>query len=66
MGGSVRNRVKCLLCGEIIESKDRHDFVWCSCGNVAVDGGPEYKRRVFRGEVAYEEIEDEENDDGKK
>ena len=41
------NRAKCLLCGEIIESTYRHDFKWCSCRNVAVDGGLDYLKRCF-------------------
>jgi hypothetical protein len=40
----IRNRAKCLLCGDIIESKHRHDFVKCSCGEIFVDGGNEYWR----------------------
>lgn len=39
------NKVKCKKCGDIIESKDRHDFEWCSCGSVGVDGGKDYLRR---------------------
>ena len=39
-------KVKCLKCNDIIESKHRHDFVWCSCGSCAVDGGDEYLRIV--------------------
>jgi hypothetical protein len=31
--------MKCLMCGETIFSKYRHDFVTCFCGNVFVDGG---------------------------
>jgi len=42
----VRNSVKCLKCGDEIESRSGHDFKWCSCRNVAVDGGREYGRRV--------------------
>lgn len=38
----IRNRIKCKKCGEIIESKTVHDFVRCSCGAVATDGGLEY------------------------
>ena len=38
----MRNRIQCLLCKDIIESKHRHDFVTCSCGNVSVDGGQDY------------------------
>jgi hypothetical protein len=44
----VHNRVKCLKCGEVIESKSGHDFKYCSCGNVAVDGGHNYLRRCFK------------------
>jgi hypothetical protein len=42
-----RNRAECLLCGDIIESTYRHDFVTCACGNLSVDGGPDYHRRVL-------------------
>lgn len=42
----LRNAVKCLKCNNVIESKHRHDFVTCSCGNISVDGGLEYLRRV--------------------
>lgn len=40
------NKIKCKKCGDIIESKSRHDFVWCSCKSVAVDGGHDYLRRT--------------------
>lgn len=43
----LSNRAKCLICGEIIESTHRHDFKWCSCRNVAVDGGLDYLKRCF-------------------
>ena len=33
-------------CKDIIESKHVHDFKWCSCKSIAVDGGLEYLRRV--------------------
>jgi len=42
----IRNRARCRKCGDIIESKDRHDFVRCKCGAIAVDGGQDYQRRV--------------------
>ncbi len=42
----THNRAACKLCGEIIESRHRHDFVGCMCGTIAVDGGREYLRRV--------------------
>lgn len=39
-----RNAIKCLKCGDIIESKTVHDWVQCSCGACYVDGGHEYIR----------------------
>lgn len=41
----IRNRIKCNLCGDIIESTDVHDYRICKCGQVAVDGGTEYLER---------------------
>lgn len=46
MNRIVVNKIKCLKCGDIIESLSRHDFKFCKCGAVAVDGGHDYLRRV--------------------
>lgn len=51
----IRNSAKCLVCLETLESLYRHNFVRCSCGNLAVDGGLDYIRRVMRTEN-YEEL----------
>jgi hypothetical protein len=40
----MRNRAKCKLCNDIIESKHNHDMVSCSCGQISIDGGDEYFR----------------------
>ena len=59
MSRIVKNCIKCKKCGDVIESKHRHDFVWCKCGAVAVDGGREYLRRV--GGLEYiEDLSEEE------
>ena len=42
----IRNSVRCRRCGDEIVSRHRHDFRWCSCGAVAVDGGTAYLKRV--------------------
>lgn len=42
------NSAKCLVCGDILVSRYRHDFVSCRCGNLAVDGGLDYERRVVQ------------------
>jgi hypothetical protein len=41
----ISNRAQCRLCGDIIESVHRHDFKWCKCGEIYVDGGKAYIRR---------------------
>lgn len=43
----LRNSIKCNHCNDEIESKHRHDFVKCTCGKVAVDGGKDYRRTMF-------------------
>lgn len=47
----IHNRIRCKICGEIIESKNVHDFVPCKCfiesggtKGVFVDGGDLYLR----------------------
>jgi len=45
MKKKIRNRARCKKCGDVIESKYRHDFVSCKCGAIFVDGGNAY----FRG-----------------
>jgi hypothetical protein len=44
----VRNSLRCLGCGEEIVSGHRHDFRYCRCGNVAVDGGRDYRKRLYK------------------
>lgn len=58
----IRNRCKCALCGDVIESKHRHDFVTCKCGAISVDGGKDYLKRSGNWEDIIEmseEVEDE-------
>ncbi len=49
------NKIKCKKCGDIIESTYRHDFKYCKCGAVAVDGGKDYLRRLGN-DIDYEEM----------
>ena len=50
--------MKCLRCGDIIESKTRHDFVSCSCGAIFTDGGHDYIRRGFAPDVSIDDYVD--------
>lgn len=49
------NQIRCKKCGDIIESKSVHDFNFCRCESVAVDGGHDYLRRVGESD-AWEEL----------
>lgn len=44
----IRNAIRCNICGDVIESTYRHDYVECRCGAFAVDGGHDYLRRCLR------------------
>lgn len=56
----LRNMIRCLSCGDIIESTHGHDYKVCRCGKVAVDGGRDYLKRSYpadRTQVdSYEEL----------
>ena len=55
-------RIKCNRCGDVIQSMSVHDFVWCSCKNVAIDGGSDYMKVSFDPECpeGYEVLKEEE------
>ena len=59
----IRNSAKCLDCGDEVESTHRHDFRSCKCGNLSVDGGKAYLRRVFRSGARYVETSIEERNE---
>ena len=42
----IKNKIKCKKCGDILESRARHDFKMCSCNSCGVDGGLAYLRRI--------------------
>lgn len=58
------NQIRCKLCGNVITSTHVHDFKFCKCGRVAIDGGHDYRRRCGNRED-YEELSIIE-DDGKE
>ncbi|WP_113886451.1 DUF7695 domain-containing protein [Clostridium butyricum] len=58
----LQNKIKCLKCGDVIESTSIHNMVWCKCLSCAVDGGKEYVR--FTGEENTYAIMTEYEDEG--
>ena len=56
------NRIKYLICGDIIESKTVHNFAYCSCKSCFVDGGRCYVSfgaEKLKNIVIMTEFEDE-------
>lgn len=58
----MKNRAKCKLCGDIIESFHRHDYVTCKCGEIAVDGGTDYFKAMARDFNNFLRVDDEGNE----
>ena len=58
----IRNRIRCKHCGDVIESRYTHEYVPCSCGACAADGGLEYIRRTG-GFDDFEELSEFEEED---
>lgn len=61
----LRNRAKCLICGDEIESRTVHEYKTCSCGNLSVDGGLEYTKRGVKDLDKWEDLseyEEQENE----
>lgn len=49
----IRNAAQCRQCGAVIESKHRHDFVWCKCKAIFIDGGLEYSRGGYNDPLDF-------------
>jgi hypothetical protein len=58
----MRNRAKCKLCKDIIESFHQHDYVACKCGEIAVDGGQHILRAAARDYMNFLRVDDEGNE----
>ena len=43
----TRHAIKCRKCLETIESTHQHDFKYCSCGAVGIDGGISAGNRIL-------------------
>lgn len=52
----ILNKVRCNKCGDELESTFTHDFKWCKCNSVAVDGGLDYFRRMAKNKNDYTEL----------
>lgn len=55
----MRNRAKCKLCNEILESFHQHDYVSCKCEEIAIDGGQSYFRAFAKDWANFLRVDDE-------
>jgi len=46
MSQIVHNRVRCLYCGDVIESKDYYAETECKCGKIKITGGLYALKRI--------------------
>ncbi len=53
------NKARCRLCDDLIISTHRHDFKYCKCGEISVDGGKDYLRRGAKNFDNFEELSEE-------
>lgn len=54
-------KVQCKSCLDIIESKHRHDFKWCKCESICIDGGNDYLKLGYPDGNVEDHIEMDEN-----
>ena len=59
-----RNRAQCAKCGDIIESMSQHDFKWCKCKAIFVDGGRAYSRFGYNEKEDFIDLCEFEEEDG--
>ena len=45
----LKNSIRCKKCNSILESKSTHDFNWCDCKSIFIDGGFDYCRYGGKG-----------------
>lgn len=55
----MRNRAKCLLCKDILESFHEHDQVECSCGEISISGGLSHYYASARDFKHFLRVDDE-------
>lgn len=57
------NRIRCKNCDDLIENETVHDFKYCFCETVFVDGGHDYLRRGYmKRSDDYEELSEVEKE----
>lgn len=47
----IKNAIKCLKCGDVIESRHSHDYQQCTCKTISINGGR--KSQHVGGDLEY-------------
>lgn len=58
----MRNRAKCKLCNEILESFHHYDYVTCKCGEISIDGGTQYYKCSAKNWSNFLRVDDQNNE----
>lgn len=58
----MRNRAKCKLCGDVIESFLKVDYVTCRCSEISIDGGSYYLYAAARDWNNFIRIADDDSE----
>jgi hypothetical protein len=55
----MKNRAKCRLCKDILESFHRYDYVTCKCGEISIDGGNDFLHCSAKDFANFMRVDDE-------
>ena len=58
----MKNRAKCKLCQDIIESFHRQDYITCKCGEISIDGGLDFYKAAAKDWSNFLRVDDEGNE----
>lgn len=58
----MKNRAKCRLCNEILESFHKFDYVSCQCGEIAISGGADAFETSAKNYSNFLRIDDDGNE----
>jgi hypothetical protein len=58
----VRNRAKCKLCKDVLESFHTFDRVECSCGEISISGGMDHFECAFKNIQNFLRLDDQDKE----
>ena len=58
----MKNRAKCKLCNDVLESFHRHDFVRCKCDEISIDGGTDLFKCGAKNWCNFIRLDDNDNE----